>query len=717
MSARWVIVLPVVALCVLGAIVLFAWTPAGMGTSDLHQVRIAGALLLGAIALACWFLVDRFVLWPLRQLLDSDALHPVSAPAEIGAVAAELSNRHSKIHTTQSLLDAEIAQRERLYQQLQEQQERLAIAVRGSNDGLWEWELSTNRMNLSPRWKGMLGFAEADIADQFDTWISLVFPDDRDKVSALLQAHLAGDTPHFESEHRLLDNKGAYRWVYSRGAALRHASGKAYRVLGLDTDITAHRRMQEILLHLAEGTATATTGAEFFRSLVKHFAQALGVRQAFVTECVNHPTTRVRPLATWENGKFIDDPEYDLRGTPCEEVVTQSKMVFHPHSLGDIFPFERPLGYQSYLGMPIQGRDGKVMGHLAFLDVREMQQDPQLEQIYRIFAARAAAELERRNSQTMVLEIARGLGEAQGEDCFKQLTKSFAHLLGARDAIVTEYREHPTRHLSIKAGWQGDHFADPFDYEVAGSTCEETITQGRICFYPRGVSEYFPYTKPFGWESFLGVPCFNAEGKVIGHVACFHDQPLSTPLPDEAILRLFSERAATELERERLHTALIEVSDLLSSLRGEECFRAMTKGLAQALRMREVFVCECADYPTTKVRMLSRWNRGNWAPCVEFDLAGTSCEMVIGEQAPLYVPHGLPERWPLEGNYGRESYIGLPCFDSERQVIGHIACAHDKPLQERQPDWAILKLFAERASIELERKRLSDMRVAMTTGT
>ena len=111
--------------------------------------------------------------------------------------------------------------------------------------------------------------------------------------------------------------------------------------------------------------------------------------------------------------------------------------------------------------------------------------------------------------------------------------------------------------------------------------------------------------------------------------------------------------------------------------------------------------------PTTRVRMLARWKAGDFDRCVEFDVAGTACDTVIRDGTVLYVPHDAGERWPIEKLYDRNSYLGVPCFDSDGNVIGHVACADPGPMPEQLPEQALLKLFAVRASLELERRRLT----------
>jgi diguanylate cyclase (GGDEF)-like protein/PAS domain S-box-containing protein len=125
----------------------------------------------------------------------------------------------------------------RAVEDLRESEERYALAVRGANDGLWDWNLTTNEVYWSPRWKAMLGYDEA-IGASPDEWLTRVHHDDAGRVKDALAAHLADDSGFFESEHRLLHSNGTYRWVLCRGAAVRDAQGSVTRLAGSLTDIT-----------------------------------------------------------------------------------------------------------------------------------------------------------------------------------------------------------------------------------------------------------------------------------------------------------------------------------------------------------------------------------------------------------------------------------------------------------------------------------------------
>ncbi len=143
----------------------------------------------------------------------------------------------------------DITERRQAEAALRESEARYALAARGANDGLWDWDLETGLVYYSPRWKAMLGYGEMEIGPSLEEWYKRVHPEDLLPLRADIAAHLAGYTPHFENEHRILHANGSYRWVQSRGLAVRNAAGKAYRMAGSQTDITRRKQAEERLQH------------------------------------------------------------------------------------------------------------------------------------------------------------------------------------------------------------------------------------------------------------------------------------------------------------------------------------------------------------------------------------------------------------------------------------------------------------------------------------
>ena len=133
--------------------------------------------------------------------------------------------------------------------ELTEARNRYALAARGANDGLWDWNLDTGVITFSPRWQSMLGLTEGEAGCEPEEWFSRVHPDDRDRVLMELDAHLTGGTPHFQSEHRIRHADGSWRFVLCRGLAVRDATGQAVRMAGSQTDITERKEAETQLLH------------------------------------------------------------------------------------------------------------------------------------------------------------------------------------------------------------------------------------------------------------------------------------------------------------------------------------------------------------------------------------------------------------------------------------------------------------------------------------
>jgi PAS domain S-box-containing protein len=139
----------------------------------------------------------------------------------------------------------DITTRKQAERELRESQERFALAVQGTNDGIWDWDVASNRVYFSPRWKSMLGYQDAEVENHLAGWHDLLHPDDRVRALNAIQDYFLGKTPTYELEHRLRHKDGAYRWILARGVALRDAQGRPLRMAGSHLDLTDRKEAEE----------------------------------------------------------------------------------------------------------------------------------------------------------------------------------------------------------------------------------------------------------------------------------------------------------------------------------------------------------------------------------------------------------------------------------------------------------------------------------------
>jgi PAS domain S-box-containing protein len=191
--------------------------------------------------------------------------------------------------------------------------------------------------------------------------------------------------------------------VVASQAAIAIQNAQLYS--GLKREIADRVRMEAALRTISEGTA-ALTGIDFFRTVARLAATTLDTKYALVAEVVGGRKERVATLAFWQGDGFGDNVSYPLAGTPCEAVIA-GEMCHHPRGIQALFPDDRDLstlGAEGYLGVPLLGSSGDVVGHIALIHDRPLMPEPQDLAVLKIFASRAGTELERQRAEDALRE-------------------------------------------------------------------------------------------------------------------------------------------------------------------------------------------------------------------------------------------------------------------------------------------------------------------------
>ena len=223
-------------------------------TIDL-ELALAGAagIVLFALLLLLWGF--RSLVAPLRLLTEAarairegrfdyqtEARFLSSGPLEVRELFYTFARMAEKINM-------QIRSLEKANAILAQKEERWQLALQGNKDGIWDWDVATDSMFHSDRYRELFGFEPGEEPASHDEWLSCIHPEDQTMVRQKLADHLQGLSPYFEVEYRCRDKDGQYKWIQDRGQAHWDAQGKPVRMVGSSTDITDRKQMEEKLIY------------------------------------------------------------------------------------------------------------------------------------------------------------------------------------------------------------------------------------------------------------------------------------------------------------------------------------------------------------------------------------------------------------------------------------------------------------------------------------
>lgn len=298
----------------------------------------------------------------------------------------------------------DITDRRRAEEELRQSEEKYHQIFSQALEGIYQTTPEGRYISLNPAFARMFGYASPeemlssinDIGHQI-----YVHPEDRERLKELLNRD--GQVEGFEAEVYRKD--GARIWISINAHVVRGENGAIRYYEGTDVDITARKKNELALKAVLEGTI-AFVGRDYFASLVRKLAEVLGVRYAFIGELIPGQPGCIRTISVDADGKAVDPEIYALSNTPSEQVLATGLCVY-PQDVQSSFPRDDELKHRhvvSYMGTPLYSRQKELLGLLAVMDDKPMEQGALAQTLLTIFAARAGAELERMRTDAALLE-------------------------------------------------------------------------------------------------------------------------------------------------------------------------------------------------------------------------------------------------------------------------------------------------------------------------
>ncbi|MEW6209192.1 MAG: PAS domain S-box protein [Acidobacteriota bacterium] len=537
----------------------------------------------------------------------------------------------------------------------------------------------TKFIYVNPWAEKMTGYSSEELLSM-NVW-DFAHPDYKELIRERARSRQQGEEVPAHYEVKLITKQGEERWMDITAARIQFQGQPA--VIAVAFDITERKRAEEVLRNLVAGTSSVT-GDEFFSTFVQHLAASLKVRYAMLTETIAEDENQLRIIASWGSQELAPGVEYPIPETPCEVVAREQRMVFYPDHLQSLFPRDKSLidiEAESYLAAPLISRDGEMMGHLCILDDKPLAEADLAQSTVSIFAARASAELERKQAEAA-------------------LRKSEERLSLAVDSAGVG-----TWDWDIETGriiWGGHHHAL---FGLAEGQFDGTYEKFERCVHPDDIASLNEAVEQArdnrtDYEHEYRVVWPDGSIRWVHGKGVFHYDKQSRPV------RMVGAIVDTT-ERKRAEEALRNLVEGTASATGEEFFTTLVRHLAASLGVRYSMLTESLDSEGKKLFIRSYWAGDRLMPGFELTNPNTPCGTVIREKKTLCYADRLQQHFPDIREFadmGAVSYLGVPIVSRSGKAMGSLSILDRKPLADVALAESILSIFAARVSAEMERK-------------
>jgi len=433
-------------------------------------------------------------------------------------------------------------------------------------------DLAGRYLFVNRAFERLVGLPQREIVGRTTTDL---FPAD---VAAMLMGNdarviAAGNTVTIEEQ---VEIGGQTRTLLTNKFPLSDSRGRPYAVCGIAADITDRKRTEDALKRASLAVSVAG-GVKGLEALVEHLAAVLETDVAFVSVFTDTVRNRMRTLAAWLDGRLLRNYEYELADSPCAGIIGRVFRFVPSGALAEIpaGTMFHAKGMDGYAAYALTDSAGAALGLIAVMNRSPLADAEHVEAILKIFAVRAAAEIERSRSEEALRAAALAVSGAAGDAVFAELVRGLATILDVSAAFIALPAPEDPRRLRMLAFHLDGRMIDEFEYSMTGTPCEQVMTHGYQAYTSR-LADLFTLDQDFidiGVQSYAGFPLKGAHGDLIGIISIVDRKPLGHPERVEAMLKIFAARAVTEIERMRADEALRA---------SEEQYRAIFNGSADA---------------------------------------------------------------------------------------------------------------------------------------
>ncbi|MFP4006701.1 MAG: PAS domain-containing protein [Spirulinaceae cyanobacterium] len=529
---------------------------------------------------------------------------------------------------------------------LQESEKRWQLALRGANDGIWDWNLATNSIFFSPRLLEMLGYEFGEWGDRMESWRDRVHPNDLDRVFSALQSHFDQETPFFDSEYRLRCKDGSYKWILDRGKATWDKDGNVTRMVGSHRDISdrklAEAQLQQAnrafrtLSHCNQAIVRAQNETDLLQSICDILIQTCGYRLAWIGYLEHNENKTLKPMAKagYDRG-YVDSLHLTWADTPygqgpvAKAVRSRSYCICPDISHDSHFtPWQKAAqerGYTSIIALPLLNNENNPFGVLTLYSTETNTFDDEevklLQELTADFAYGINALRDRRSL-------------AESEEKFRQLTENIEDVFWMQNVENNDTLYVSPAYEQIWGRSCQSLYNNPSSYQEAINPEDRDRLNSLIQNSPNGYfdSEY-RIIHPDGsvrWIWDRGFPIYDEQGNLYRKAGIAKD--ITERKQIEEMLR----RSKDEMEQ-RVRQRTLELAQINEKLQQELRDRIAIE--AQLRKSEKQYRTLVQHFPDGAVFLFDREGRHTIA-----DGVGLTTQNLSREQLEKHTLEALPDQ-------------------------------------------------------------------------